>query len=450
MRRAAPLALAWALTTLGACSTATGPSTLAELERRANAPVEPAADGPAPAVVIINATVMTATGVTHAPGYVAFAKGRITAVGPGAPPDTRGFHVIDAHGHVVTPGLIDAHSHLGVYPSPAVRAHQDGNEASAPSTPGAWAEHGLWPQDPGLELALRGGVTTLHVLPGSANLIGGRGVTIHQVPRRGSRAMRFPGAPATLKMACGENPKRVYGKRHAAPSTRMGNVREQRKAFARAAGWVAGGRKERDIGLETLAGVLEGRILAQVHCYRADDMLAILQLAEEFGFRIRAFHHALEAYKIRDILAKHGVAVATWADWWGFKLEAWDGIPENAAMVAAAGARAIIHSDSGRGIQRLNQEAAKALYAGRRAGLALTDDQALRWITAHPAWALGIDGQVGTLAAGKRADLVVWDASPFSVYANARWVFVDGRLRLDRDRKTPPWSDFLLGAEVTP
>ncbi|MCK6528191.1 amidohydrolase family protein [Myxococcota bacterium] len=178
-------------------------------------------------------------------------------------------------------------------------------------------------------------------------------------------------------------------------------------------------------------------------------MLAFLQVADELGFRVRSFHHALEAYKVRDVLAARGVGVSTWADWWGFKLEARDGIPENLALVAEAGGRAIVHSDSPTGIQRLNQEAAKGLAAGRRAGIRLTEDDALRWITANPAWALGIDHLVGALRPGLRADVVVWDGSPFSVYTRAEKVFVDGVLR--HDAGSPGiGSDALRGLEVEP
>ena len=175
----------------------------------------------------------------------------------------------------------------------------------------------------------------------------------------------------------------------------------------------------------------------------------MMQIAAEFGFSIRSFHHGLEAYKIRDLLAEGDIAVSTWADWWGFKLEAYDGIPENAAMLSEAGARAIIHSDSAVGIQRLNQEVAKAFYSGQRAGFKVTEDDALRWVTANPAWALGIEEQVGTLEVGKRADLVVWKDHPFSVYARPLEVYVDGslRYRLGHDEV---WSDFEVGQKVQP
>jgi imidazolonepropionase-like amidohydrolase len=175
----------------------------------------------------------------------------------------------------------------------------------------------------------------------------------------------------------------------------------------------------------------------------------MLQVADEFGFQVRSFHHATEAYKLRDVLAERGVGASVWADWWGFKLEAWDAVPEGAALLAEAGVKVAIHSDSDVGIQRLNQEAAKAYYAGVHAGIGVTEEEALRWITANPAWVLGIDGETGTLEVGKRADVVVWDAHPFSVYADADQVFVDGVLRWDQDRPQV-WSDFELGREVTP
>lgn len=442
-------------------------------------PVEVVAAPAGPVRVFTGATVLTATGSRHAPGYVVVdAAGRIAAVGQGPAPEVAGATVVDVKGRFITPGLIDTHSHLGVYPTPGAKAHSDGNEMTSPTTPGVWAEHSVWPQDPHFEGAVAGGITTLQILPGSGNLIGGRGVVMRPVPQAGSRAMRFPGAPETVKMACGENPKRVYGDRRQAPSTRMGNVRGQRQAFLDAQAWLATWtayegkraawqahqalperkRKKapmeepkapaRNLDHETLALVLTGQALPQIHCYRADDMLSMLQIADEFGFEVRSFHHALEAYKIADILAAKQVAVSTWPDWWGFKLEAFDGIQENAAMVSAAGGRAVIHSDSATTIRRLNQEAAKAWTTGRDAGLDITEDEALRWVTLHPAWALGIDAETGSLEVGKRADLVVWDGEPMSVYSRPVEVLIDGITVYTPNM--PVWSDFAAGHEVQP
>lgn len=438
-------------------SAPTPPRGIDEIERRAHVPVEDALAPPTGRTLLRGGALWTAAGAHWDRGWLLIVDGRIAALGEGEPPAdaARGAVVVDVAGKTLTPGLIDPHSHLGVYPAPGVRATDNGNEATNPNTAGVWAEHSFWTEDPGIERAVRGGVTTIQVLPGSANLFGGRGVTLHLRPTRGARAMRFSGAPDSLKMACGENPKRVYGQRGGAPSTRMGNVRGQREAWIAAARWLKDNKDKpdgevgRDLAMETLAGVLEGRILLQVHCYTAEDMLDFMQMSEELGFKVRAFHHALEAYKIRDLLAKRGIGVATWADWWGFKLEGWDGIPESAALITEGGARVSIHSDSPEGIQRLNQEAAKAMFAGRARGIVIDDDQALRWVTANPAWMLGIDGEVGTLEVGKRADVVAWSASPWSVYAKADKVWIDGALVVDGPAKER-WSDFELGTEVTP
>ena len=432
--------------------------------RAAAAPARPATEPPfastytpfaSQPTLIRGATVMTAAGEVIPNGEVLMVDGKIAAVGTGLSVPA-GAVVVDAAGKYVTPGIIDTHSHLGVYPSPGVAAHSDGNEATNPVTAAVWAEHSVWPQDPGFSRALAGGITSLQILPGSANLVGGRGVTLKNVPARTVQEMKFPDAPYGLKMACGENPKRVYRSR--GPSTRMGNVAGYRAAWIRAADykkrwdeWEKAGadpakRPTRDLELETLAGVLRGEILVHHHCYRADEMAQVLDIAREFGYKVRSFHHGVEAYKIADLLARDSVSGSLWADWWGFKMESLDGINANIPLVHQAGAITIVHSDDAGGIQRLNQEAAKALKAGREAGIEISENDALRWITANAAWALGIDDKVGTLEPGKQADVVVWSGNPFSIYSRAEKVFVDGALLYDRnDPARQPVADFEVG-----
>ncbi|MEM1417337.1 MAG: amidohydrolase family protein [Myxococcota bacterium] len=445
-----------------------------------------------PLVALVGGRVVT-PGAILDEGVVVFENGRLRAIGEaGEVAVPEGAQVVDVAGRTVTPGVIDTHSHMGVYAAPGVRAHSDGNEATAPNTAQVQAADSVWPQDPGLQRALAAGVTTIHVLPGSTNLIGGRGVTLKLHLGRSVDEMRFPGALDSVKMACGENPKRVYGGRRQFPSTRMGNVAGYRAAYLAAReygrGWgdwqhqhrlwqrkrmkfdrfrdavAAAERGEgerpsdevedpgpepappaRDPALETLFGVLEGRLLVQMHCYRADEMARMMALGQELGFRVRSFHHAVEAYKIRDLLAAQDVAISTWADWWGFKMEAYDAIPENLALLQTASVRAIVHSDSEMLIQRLNQEAAKAMWAGRHAGLEVGELDAYRWITSNPAWALGVQQVTGTLEEGKMADVVVWSGDPLSVYTHADLVFVDGLLAWDRGGELGP-----AGAEGTP
>jgi imidazolonepropionase-like amidohydrolase len=441
---------------LVACSTGESPKTAS------TASAKPAAKPPAPfastykaypgvATAIRNVTIYDGEGGKIDNGVVFMSGGKISSVGGPDTPIPADIAVFDGAGKFVTPGIIDIHSHLGDYPSPAVEAHSDGNEATSPTTPEVWAEHSVWPQDPGFSRALaNGGITSLQILPGSANLMGGRSVVLKNVYARTTQGMKFPGAPYGLKMACGENPKRVYGSKGRMPSTRMGNLAVNRQTWIKAQDYKkkrdSGKEFTRDLGMETLAGVLDGEILIQNHCYRADEMALVLDMAKEFGYKVSAFHHAVEAYKIGDLLRDNGVCAAVWADWWGFKMEAYDAIPENAAILQNTGACVIIHSDDENQIQRLNQEAAKAQADGRRMGINIADAEVIKWLTYNPAKALGISDKTGSLKPGKMADVVLWNGNPLSVYSRPEKVWIDGALMFDaKDSKRRPVSDFELG-----
>ena len=410
-------------------------------------------------LLIKNATVLTGTGERLDNADVLVKNGKIVQVGTSL--STENVTVIDATGKWITPGIIDVHSHLGVYPSPSVESHQDGNEMTSPVTANVWVEHSVWPQDPGFQTARAGGITTLQILPGSGNLIGGRGVTLRNVPSVSVQGMKFPDAPYGMKMACGENPKRVYGSRKELPSTRMGNMAGYRAAWVDATEYKAAWEKyeadyaqgknpaapKRDLALDTLKSVLDGETLIHNHCYKADEMTQMIDLGKEFNYHSGTFHHGIEAYKIADKLAENGNCAAMWPDWWGFKMEAYDMIHENVAIVdAVKNSCAVVHSDSGTTIQRLNQEAGKIMYRANENGFSLKEEDAIKWITFNAAKSLGIDDQTGSLTSGKKADIVVWNKNPFSVYAHAEQVFVDGGKVYDKfDESYQAKSDFLLG-----
>lgn len=403
--------------------------------------------------VIRNATILTAAGPVIRNGSVLLRDGKVAEIGAtvSAPADAI---VIDGTGKYVTPGIVDTHSHIGGSAVPEGGNLNDVNEATSPVTANVWVEHSVWPQDPQFPRTLAGGVTTIQVLPGSANLIGGRSVILKVVPARSVQGMKFPGARYGLKMACGENPKRVYAK--TGPSTRMGNVAGYRAAWIEAEAyrrkwdkWNAdhkGDPPTRNLGLETLSEVLRGNILVHNHCYRADEMLQMIDIAREFGYKIRSFHHGVEAYKVADVLAREEISGSIWADWGAFKVEAMDAVKANLALVDHAGARAIVHSDDPSGEQRLNQEAAKAMQAGAEAGIPVTEDVAIKWLTINAAWAIGLQDKIGSLEAGKNADVVLWSGSPFSFYTKPEKVWVDGAMLFDRNDPNNKWrTDFELG-----
>jgi imidazolonepropionase-like amidohydrolase len=408
---------------------------------------------PSRPTVIRNVNIFTAAGPLIRNGAILLQDGKIVAVGVtvNAPANAV---IIDGSGKYVTPGIVDDHSHLGANAAPNVWARTDANELVNPVTGYVWVEHSVWPQDPQFPRDLAGGVTTIQVLPGSGNLFGGRSVVLKVVPAASVQGMKFPGAKYGLKMACGENPMRVYTTR--GPQTRMGDIAGYRIAWAQAEAyrrrwdkWLvdrAGDPPARDLNLETLAEALRGNILVHNHCYMADEMMQVIDVSKEFGYKVRSFHHAIEAYKIADVLAKEGIAASMWADWGGMKMEMMDGVRANMAIVHAAGGITIMHSDDASGSQRLNQEAAKAMASGRANGINITEEDAIKWMTLNPAWALGLEDKIGSLVAGKNADVVLWSGNPFSIYTRAEKVWIDGAMLFDRLDPAQQWrTDFELG-----
>jgi len=395
-----------------------------------------AQDSPAPFptdVLIKNAVIMTATHGNIPSGSIYVKDGKIAAVGAKvfAP---SGVTVIDAGGKYLTPGIIDSHSHIAL--------DGDVNEATSPVTPHMMMIDAFDYHDKAIYHGLAGGVTTSLLLHGSANMIGGQAIVIKHKYGLNRDAMLFPGAPRSIKFASGENPKRVYGSRNQIPSTRMGNFAVQREALVQAQDYmrewdayntkVKSGDKDasspkHDLKLDALADVLRGNVLVQIHCYRSDELLTEMAMAKEFGYKLRAFHHALEAYKIADQLAAANIGIATFADWWGYKEEAWDAIPWNAVLCMRKGVRVAIKSDSDDFARRLNQEAGKTMRYG-----GATEQEALQMITINAAWIIGIDDKVGSIDVGKDADLVIWDGYPLSSSAVPSKVFIDGAVYFDR------------------
>lgn len=407
--------------------------------------------------LIVDVTILDGAGGRIDRGEILLRDGRIAAVGRGLSRDSA--TVVQGQGRWVTPGIIDVHSHNGTYVLPLTSLDSkasDVAETSDPNVADTWIEHAVNAQDPAFALALRSGVTTIQILPGSTPLFAGRSVVVKPLPATNVRAMKFPGAVQGLKMSCGENAKSYFGEKDKAPNSRQGEIAIVREAFLRAQEyrdeWRAYSRgkskepPQRDLKLDTLAAVLEGDIPVHMHCYRASDMAAMLGVAEEFGFRIAAFHHAAEAYKIPAQLQQAGTCIAVWSDWWGFKMELLDAIRGNAAMADAAGVCTMMHSDSPVVGRRLQIEAAKAAGAGRRAGLSLPPEHIITWVTSTPAKVLRLGDRIGTLAPGLNADLVLWSGDPFSIYTKADRVFIDGAVVYDRaEPARSPESDFGLG-----
>jgi imidazolonepropionase-like amidohydrolase len=395
---------------------------------------------PPPAnLVIRNATILTVTQGTIPNGSVWLSGGKIREVGKTltAVPDNA--KIIDGSGMFVMPGIVDSHSHTAV--SGPV------NEAGASVTAQVRIEDVLDAEDVSLYRAAAGGVTTLNVLHGSANVFGGQNAVIKA--RWGSPAERLlvEGAPRGIKMALGENPRRVnvpasLGSAGRYPATRMGIAEVVRESFSAAREYrrrwnqyrdrAAGGEKplppEKNLALEVLADVLDGKVLVHAHCYRADEIAMLLDMAEEFGFRIRTLQHVLEGYKVADRIRQHGAGASTFF-MWGMKWEMFDGIPYNPAMLVRAGVRTAIHSDSDEIVRRLFHEAAKTMRYG-----GLTETEALRLITAEPAWMLGLEKRIGAIEPGMDGDLAIFSAHPFSPKARVEMTVVDGQIVFDRAR----------------
>ena len=390
--------------------------------------------------VIKNATILTVTKGIIENGSVLIRNGKIAEVGQSVK-EPAGATVIDGKGMFVTPGIVDCHSHIAV--------EGDVNEGSVSVTSMVGVGDVLNPDDIDIYRDLAGGVTSANVLHGSANPIGGLNQVIKLRWGKTAEELKFEGAPPGIKFALGENPKRNNfrpppGIPQRYPESRMGVMDVIRQAFVDAREYkktwddynkrTAAGEKNlipprRDLKLGPLVEVLEGKRYVHSHCYRADEILALMRLAEEFGFRIRTLQHVLEGYRISDEIAAHGAGGSTFSDWWAYKMEAYEAIPYNAAVMTRHGVIVSVNSDSAEEARHLNQEAAKTMKYG-----GMTPNEALRMVTINPAIQLGIDKRVGSIEVGKDADLVLYNHDPLSVYAVAQKVWIDGHLYFDRDQ----------------
>ena len=394
----------------------------------------------APLVILIqNATILTVSHGTIEHGSVLIKDGKIADVGPSVKAPA-GAQVVDAAGQFVIPGIIDCHSHIAI----------DGNvnEGSISVSSIVNIADVLNSDDIDIYRDLAGGVTAANVLHGSANSIGGQTIVIKLRWGQPASKLPFEGALPGIKFALGENPKRsnfsLPGQAQRYPTTRMGVEETIRTAFAEARDYkktwddydkrVAGGEKNaipprRDLRLDPLVEVLEGKRYVHSHCYREDEILMLLRVAKEFGFKVRTFQHVLEGYKVADEIAAAGAGASTFSDWWAYKVEAYDAIPYNAALMTRRGVIVSINSDDAEEATHLNQEAAKTIHYG-----GLSHDEALKLVTLNPAIQLGIDNRVGSIDVGKDADLVIYNHDPLSAYAQVQKTLIDGRIYFDRPR----------------
>jgi imidazolonepropionase-like amidohydrolase len=414
-----------------------------------NATLWTAVEGEAPTAVGEGEIVL----VRHVISCVGRTRGACQAAG-----SAQGVEDIDVAGAVITPGIVDLHSHAGVFSAPTdLHGNDDGNEKTNPLTPFLRAIDALDPEDPAMGWIRRGGVTTSQILPGSANVFGGEGVAVKlRAEFATPDDLVIRDAPRVLKMACGENPKNTYGRKGQMPSTRLGWGWEVRKQFRAAAvaraeqvRWCNESSTDRDVGLfpidlrvDALIALLDGQALLNMHCYEVHDLSTAMRIADEFSFNITVFHHALEAWRIPGVIRDRGIAVAGFADKWGYKLEAYDGSVYANAILHKNGVRVILKSDHPvTDAGRLIQEAAKAHFYG------LPGADALAAVTREPARAMRIDHRTGTLQIGKDADVVVWSRNPFDLAAVARMVFVEGVLASDRRSESGLFASY-AGAEA--
>jgi imidazolonepropionase-like amidohydrolase len=392
-----------------------------------------------PVILIQNATILTVSHGTIENGSILIKDGKIAEVGPSIKVPA-GAKVIDAAGQFVMPGIIDCHSHIAI---------EGGvNEGSVSVSSIANIAEVLDYDDVDIYRDLAGGVTTANVLHGSANSIGGQTIVIKLRWGQPASKLPFEGAVPGIKFALGENPKRsnfsIPGQPKRYPATRMGVEETIRGAFTEARDYknsweayrkrISAGEKNvlpprRDLRLEPLVEVLEGKRYVHAHCYREDEILMLLRVAKEFGFKVRTLQHVLEGYKIADEIAAAGVGASTFSDWWSYKVEAYDAVPYNAALMTKRGVLVSVNSDDAAEATHLNQEAAKSIKFG-----GLTHDEALKLVTINPAIQLGIDKRVGSIDVGKDADLVIYNHDPLSAYAVAQKTIIDGRVLFDRDK----------------
>jgi imidazolonepropionase-like amidohydrolase len=376
--------------------------------------------------------VLTGAGPRISGGRIVVRDGKIAALGPAETVSVpAGAQIVDCRGKLVIPGLVDTHSHVGIFPRPRVPAHADGNEASAPLQSAVRALDAIWPDDPGIRMARAGGVTTANIMPGSGNPVGGqtayvklRGATVEE--------MLIPGATGGLKMANGENPKR--GK---APRTRMAVAARQRALFVNAQAyrkkWQRWGNDDdkpppaRDLALEPIVEVLEGQRTVHYHTHRADDIMSALRLREEFGFDL-VLQHASEAFAVADQIAAARVPVSIIVvDSPGGKHEMIRLRFANGEELERAGVRVAIHTDDPITSSRLFLRAAALSVRG-----GMSPDAALRAVTLEAARLLRLDQRLGSLEVGKDADLVVLSGEPFSVYTRVLETWIEGERVFDR------------------